>query len=912
MSETRLEQLFERFRRDGDTGALGEVFDATAGDLLRIARRLTRGRAEAEDLVQATFLAAIERAAKFDSTRALRPWLVGILVRQAGLARRHGARTSELESSLAAADAEPGDAVADREFAEVLARALERLTPADREVLVPLLLDEKRAVQIARELEKRPDTVHMRIHRGLARLRKLLPAGFGLGLVATVLQRRALAQLKREVMNMAHQSIGTVPVASTAAFGASAFAIKLFLGGLCVTATAAVLWITNPWAASPSARPLASPIAPAPEGSTGAASARATLSEPRVPLGPARSAAGSAAFSSAPPSKWVVKGHLNGLRNGETLGSALTVEVVPAGTAVGGFSPQTDGDAGHGNAHAPPITGSIPPEGVFEIDVTALFTANTANPPHELGLTIDNPRYLVSKARILVETGTVVVGDDGVPVLELHRDVDMSLAALVRGDVFAPVGSSSPTCNVSIHRMIGDAPSREPEDVASCISGGEFRLRAAAGASYVLLASTVDSAPATIAVVTSIEEERVLPATHLDAGLAISGTVNAGGAVPAGMPVLAWASDRPADWEQIVRVSFRWTAQGFARISGYSVTDAQGRFTIQGLPAGEFRVVAQGCAVPVDMNALVGDQVPPVTVVAPADDVAVSVFGAVIEFHLIGVDPVPSTVSMSVGEPNQSTMSSGGPWAPVKRIGLFPNRQTHIAFRIEGYEPASGDYLTPGPGEQRVEELRFVHESFATLRVHLTAESGEPISQAAFGFFATPMDGGRAPSRATFSRDAEGTDGDFVLGGIRSGTYDVRIHTGGTFDHYSGYHREAGFHVVLPPDGEETRTQVLSLGGRIRANVVTASSESYFYAKLFDAAGVEYTVQFEHSSVSAEGTSSWGGGSGLHAGANDAYPNLAPGEYRLRVLRDPKTALVLPVTVVAGHTSDVTVDVDAP
>src|SRR5690242_12244531 len=88
MERGHLEDLFRRFRDRGDVAALGEVFDATAPDLLRVARRVTRDRAEAEDALQSTFLAAIEGAKGFDPQRELRPWLVGILVRQAGLARR--------------------------------------------------------------------------------------------------------------------------------------------------------------------------------------------------------------------------------------------------------------------------------------------------------------------------------------------------------------------------------------------------------------------------------------------------------------------------------------------------------------------------------------------------------------------------------------------------------------------------------------------------------------------------------------------------------------------------------------------------------------------------------------------------------------------------------------------------------
>src|SRR5262245_40460092 len=75
----RLERLFERYRRRGDVAALAKVFDRTAPEVLRVANVLAAQPAEAEDLLQATFLTAIERADAYDATRPLVPWLVGIL-----------------------------------------------------------------------------------------------------------------------------------------------------------------------------------------------------------------------------------------------------------------------------------------------------------------------------------------------------------------------------------------------------------------------------------------------------------------------------------------------------------------------------------------------------------------------------------------------------------------------------------------------------------------------------------------------------------------------------------------------------------------------------------------------------------------------------------------------------------------
>ena len=79
----QLDRLFERFRQGGESEALGRVFDATAPRLLQLAIHLVGDIGAAEDLVQATFVTAIERASTFDASRSLDAWLAGILANHA-------------------------------------------------------------------------------------------------------------------------------------------------------------------------------------------------------------------------------------------------------------------------------------------------------------------------------------------------------------------------------------------------------------------------------------------------------------------------------------------------------------------------------------------------------------------------------------------------------------------------------------------------------------------------------------------------------------------------------------------------------------------------------------------------------------------------------------------------------------
>jgi RNA polymerase sigma-70 factor (ECF subfamily) len=208
MRDERRSELFERYRARGDVDALAELFDDLAPALLKLARHLDRSHSEAEDIVQATFLAAIERAGSYDRARPLTPWFVGILMNQARAAHRRRRAHTPRETPEVVDPAEPRLAVEDTEFAQALAVALEKLPPAYREVLVAHLHDGKEPGVIARELGRPDGTVRAQLHRGLRLLRRVLPASFALG-AAVFLRPRALARLRAEVLEHAARRAGT-------------------------------------------------------------------------------------------------------------------------------------------------------------------------------------------------------------------------------------------------------------------------------------------------------------------------------------------------------------------------------------------------------------------------------------------------------------------------------------------------------------------------------------------------------------------------------------------------------------------------------------------------------------------------------------------------------------------------------
>ncbi len=215
MRPRHLDRLFARFRRRGDPEALARLFDATAPELYRIATHLTKDLHGAEDLVQTTFLAAIEGRESWDEERGVLPWLVGILARQAAYERRRRSRVIEPDRLERAPSREPIRELEAQEFSTELSRAIDRLPAMYREVLIAHLRDGKDAQTLARDLNRAPGTVRVQLHRALEMVRKALPAGLATGLLSAP-PTRGLAMVRAAVVRAAMQHAGQMASMATA------------------------------------------------------------------------------------------------------------------------------------------------------------------------------------------------------------------------------------------------------------------------------------------------------------------------------------------------------------------------------------------------------------------------------------------------------------------------------------------------------------------------------------------------------------------------------------------------------------------------------------------------------------------------------------------------------------------------
>lgn len=184
--------------RTGDARALGEVFDAAAPELLKIAAYVARDRQLAEDLVQSTFLVAIERRTEFDTSRSVMPWLCGIVANLARAERRRiplPERRPEASSS-----ADPASAAQLTEFRAAFQQARDGLGGPYGAVLELHLDHGLRAKEIARVLDRPAGTVRAQIARGLDMLRRRLPGGFVASAVVSPVAVDALPAMRMAVL----------------------------------------------------------------------------------------------------------------------------------------------------------------------------------------------------------------------------------------------------------------------------------------------------------------------------------------------------------------------------------------------------------------------------------------------------------------------------------------------------------------------------------------------------------------------------------------------------------------------------------------------------------------------------------------------------------------------------------------
>jgi RNA polymerase sigma-70 factor (ECF subfamily) len=160
----------------GDVAAFDLLVRRYVGRALIVARRVTGNTHDAEDLVQDSFMRALERIASFDNTRPFAPWFFRVLTNTGLNARRARAlRMTEPEALDAASrDAGPDELMERLEVRERFEAALAAL-PARQRLIVSLYeVDELSSADIADMLGVTQETVRWHLHQARRALRVAL------------------------------------------------------------------------------------------------------------------------------------------------------------------------------------------------------------------------------------------------------------------------------------------------------------------------------------------------------------------------------------------------------------------------------------------------------------------------------------------------------------------------------------------------------------------------------------------------------------------------------------------------------------------------------------------------------------------------------------------------------------------
>lgn len=168
------DELADRFR-SGDDSALRAVYDRYGGAVLHLATRALPNRADAEDVTQATFVAAWLGRDTFDPDRGgLLGWLLGIAKRKVVDRFRSAAREIRAAETLRAMPEPPKpDETPERVIDRlVVADELAGLPPDQRRTLELAFYDDLTHPQISAVTGLPLGTVKSHIRRGMAALRR--------------------------------------------------------------------------------------------------------------------------------------------------------------------------------------------------------------------------------------------------------------------------------------------------------------------------------------------------------------------------------------------------------------------------------------------------------------------------------------------------------------------------------------------------------------------------------------------------------------------------------------------------------------------------------------------------------------------------------------------------------------------
>lgn len=166
--------------RNGDISAGGHLYSRYKQNVYYFVLKMVKDEAAAEDIVQQTFMAMIEKIGMLKQNDIFRPWLFSIarneslmLLRRKNLVPMEGLEASE-ESVFD--EATPHSVFAQRETEELVHDAVALLTPAYREIILLQMTEQLSYDEIAVITKSTVSSVRSKLHKArIALAKKLSP-----------------------------------------------------------------------------------------------------------------------------------------------------------------------------------------------------------------------------------------------------------------------------------------------------------------------------------------------------------------------------------------------------------------------------------------------------------------------------------------------------------------------------------------------------------------------------------------------------------------------------------------------------------------------------------------------------------------------------------------------------------------
>jgi RNA polymerase sigma-70 factor, ECF subfamily len=169
----------------GDKEAYGALVRAHSATVFRVAFRIIGNEADAEEIVQETFLRGYQRLESYQHRSSFGTWIYRIAVNCAlnrvsrpGIEAeyRHGEESDPEERTVQVAtrDADPQRMLLSGEISAAQQVAMQRLTPTEKSAFVLRHLEDRSISEVAEVLEIAPNAAKQAVFRAVQKLRREL------------------------------------------------------------------------------------------------------------------------------------------------------------------------------------------------------------------------------------------------------------------------------------------------------------------------------------------------------------------------------------------------------------------------------------------------------------------------------------------------------------------------------------------------------------------------------------------------------------------------------------------------------------------------------------------------------------------------------------------------------------------